>query len=124
MRLFYLLAKRGTMFNAYVLDWTMNDYSALKAALDAAGIALQPEGEHIRLSIPFERLREITQLLQAHLNARYNYVDIQFPQLNTTVIVFQQRIFTIRSATENAEAQQWAIAQGLPPAQADWGTSY
>ena len=112
------------MFNAYVLDWTVNNYSALKAALDASGIAVQPEGEHIRLSIPFERLDEISQLLQTHLNAPYNYVDIQFPYRNTTVIVFQQRVFTIRSAAENVETQQWAVAQGLPFDQADWGTCY
>jgi hypothetical protein len=110
--------------NAYVLSWTMNDYAALKAALHASGIATQPDAEDIRLSVPFERLHEVGGLLQSHLNAPYNYVDIQFPDLKTTVIVFQQRIFTIRSAAENAEAQHWAIAQGLPPEQADWGTSY
>jgi len=111
-------------FNAYILNWTMNDYPALKAVLAASGIAVQPDDDDIRLAVPFERLHEISLLLQAHLNAPYNYVDIQFPDLRTTVIVFQQRIFTIRSAAENAEAQHWAIAQGLPPEQADWGTSY
>lgn len=111
-------------FNAYVLNWTMNDYPALKAALAASGIAVQPDSEDIRLAVPFERLHEISQLLQAHLNVPYNYVDIQFPDLKTTVIVFQQQTFTIRSAAENAEAQHWAIAQGLPTEQADWGTSY
>lgn len=114
----------GVMFNAYVLDWTMNDYSVLKTALKASGIAIQPEGERVRLRVPIELLHEISQLLQAHLNTLYNYVDIQFPHFNTTVIVFQQRMFTIRNAAENAEAQRWAIAQGLPPEQADWGTSY
>lgn len=111
-------------FNAYVLNWTMDDYPALKAVLAASGIAAQPDGEDIRLAVPFDRLQEIGGLLQAHLTVPYNYVDIQFPELKTTIIVFQKRIFIIRSASENAEAQQWAIAQGLPPEQADWGTSY
>lgn len=111
-------------FNAYVLGWTMNDYPALKAALRASGIPIQPDAEDIRLAVPFESLHDVGRLLQAHLNAPFNYVDIQFPELKTTVIVFQQRIFTIRSAAENAEAQRWAIEQGLPPEQADWGTSF
>lgn len=111
-------------FNAYVLAWTMNDYPAFKAALCDSGIATLPDAEDIRLAVPFERLHEISRLLQSHLNAPFNYVDIQFPELKTTVIVFQQQIFTIRTAAENAEAQRWAIAQGLPPEQADWGTSY
>lgn len=113
-------------FNAFMLDWTMSDYAELKRELADAGIAFENEGAsaHIRAAIPFERLEEVARLIQPHLNAPFNYVDIQFPALKQTVIVFQRRQFTITSRMENAAAKRWAMEQGLPPEQADWATSF
>jgi hypothetical protein len=63
-------------------------------------------------------------LCQQHLNAPFNYVDLQFPAEKQTVIVFRGKTFVITSLEENAQAVQWALAQGLPEAQADWATSF
>ncbi len=113
-------------FNAYLLDWTINDFPLLQQELTAANFAFQPEigTGHIRAAVPFERVEEAAALIQKHLNAPQNYVDIQFPALKKTVIVFQRRVFTISSPQENDEAREWALAQGLPPEQADWLTSF
>ena len=112
--------------NAYILDWTMDDYDGLRATLSEAGFVFERESpdEHIRVSVPFARVEAFAQLCQAHLNVPYNYVDIQYPDEEKTVIIFQQARFIIADIEENRRVQQWAIAQGLPPAQADWGVSF
>ena len=112
--------------NAYVLDWTMDDYGGLKAALSEAGFAFDREApeEHIRVTVPFARVEAFARLCQPHLNAPFNYIDVQYPDEGKTVIIFREALFNIADAEENRRVQQWAIAQGLPPAQADWGVSF
>ena len=126
MRLSVFLSGKGgpVRLNAYVLGWTMNDYPDLRAELARLGLHSQDDEGDLRLAVPFDRLNEVVPLLQKHFNAPYNYVDIQFPDQQLTVIVFQHRQFMLRNPAENAAAQRWAIAQGLPPQQADWGTSF
>lgn len=113
-------------YNAYLLDWTMNEYDMLKRELTEARIAFvrEPNSEHIRAAIPFERLDAAARLIQRHLNAPFNYVDIQFSAQKQTVIIFQARRFTIATDDENERAKRWAIEQGLPVEQADWATSF
>jgi hypothetical protein len=113
-------------FNAYLLDWTMNDYTLLQQELTDAGFGFEREAssENIRVAVPVERLDDAARLIQRHLNAPYNYVDIQYPGSKLTVIIFLARRFTITSVDENEDAKRWAIAQGLPPEQADWATSF
>jgi hypothetical protein len=114
------------MFNAYVLDWTMDEFAKLKAKLSEAQFVYKPEGEteHIRVAVPFERVEEFGELCHQHLNQITNYVDIQYPARKTTVIVFQKTMHVITSPEEDQKVKAWAIALGLPPEQADWGTSY
>lgn len=114
------------VLNAFMLDWTMDDYDGLKRALTDAGIAFETveDSPHIRAAIPFERLDETASLIRQHLNAPFNYVDIQYPALRRTVIVFRERVFMLTNLYESERAKQWAIAQGLPPEQADWATSF
>jgi hypothetical protein len=113
-------------FNAYILDWAMNDYAQLKQELADANFAFAKEGEkeHIRVAVPFGRVKEFGSLCQTHLNSPYNYVDIQYPNEKKTVIIFQQDIFMISSQEENEKVKRWAISLGLPPEQADWSTSF
>lgn len=113
-------------FNAFVLDWTMDDYSLLKQKLAAAGFQSQKveDAEHIRVVVPFGRVDEFAALCQAHLNAPFNYIDVQFPAYKQTVIIFAQTVFLIDNLAENERVRQWAIALGLPPEQADWPTSF
>ncbi len=110
--------------NAYVLDWTMNDYALLQAELAEAKLRCENEGSDLRVHVPYARVADAARLFQKHLNAPYNYVDIQYPAGKLTVIVFQERVFLIRNAEENRIAQEWGITRGLPPEQADWGTSF
>jgi len=113
-------------YNAYILDWTMNDYGGLKQEITEAGFDFVKEKgkNHIRVEVQFVRLQEFVQMMQGHLNAPYNYVDTQFPKEKKTVIVFSERMAVISNAKENEAVKQWAIAKGLPPQQADWRTSY
>jgi hypothetical protein len=115
-----------THYNAYILDWTMNNYDHLKSELADFGFSFVNETgtEHIRAAVPFERFTAFARLCQQHLNTPFNYVDIQFPDEKTTVIVFQKAIFVITDAHENEKVKQWAIDLGLPPEQADWATSF
>ncbi len=112
--------------NAYVLDWTMDNYDLLKQELSRAGFSYRPEGDtnDIRITIPFERVGEAAAILQSHLNAPYNYVDVQFPDERRTVIIFREKVFTIASQAENDTVVAWALARGLPREQADWGVSF
>lgn len=110
--------------NAYVLEWTMNNYDDLKTGLVRLGLSCEADGNDLRVQVPYARVADAARLFQQHLNAPYNYVDLQYPAARMTVIVFQERVFLIRNAEENRSAQDWAIAQGLPPEQADWGTSF
>ena len=75
-------------FNAFILDWTMDDYDELKTALSEAHYVFKPEGmtEHIRETVPFERVDLFGELCQQHLNRLTNYVDIQYPARKTTMI--------------------------------------
>ena len=108
--------------NAYILDWTMNEYDRLLAQLKEQGFAFQKEEgkEHVRVDVPFFRWEEFADLIQQHLNAPYNYVDISYPKENKLMIIFGAKKFVISSKEENEAAKKWAINQGLPTAQADW----
>jgi hypothetical protein len=113
-------------YNAYILDWTMNNYDQFKKTLVDSGYSFVVETgtEHIRVAIPFERFTHFARLCQTHLTEPYNYVDIQFPHEKTTVIVFRKVSFVITDPHENEKVKQWAIDLGLPPEQADWSTSF
>ena len=112
--------------NAFILDWTMDDYGGLLQALIEARFSYRKETgtEHVRVEVPHGRVTEYASLCQSHLNAPFNYVDVQFPAERQTVIVFRQKVFINANMEENAQAVQWALAQGLPEAQADWPTSF
>lgn len=112
--------------NALIVHWTVNDYNGLKRQLAGTGFVLAPDtgSENLRVEVPYPRVHAFVTICQPHLNAPYNYIDIQFPTEKTTVLVFQEQVFTIQDAEENARVRAWAVAQGLPPEQADWGTSF
>jgi hypothetical protein len=114
------------MSNAYILEWTMDEYDRLKQELADAGFVFQQEGQtgHIRADVPFEQVDIFGELCRKHLNAPVNYVDIQYPERRTTVIVFQQTTHFITNREQNEQVRAWAIALGLPPEQADWDTSF
>ncbi len=109
-------------FNAYILDWTINEYDGLLATLQEDGFSLQREDHkpHVRVAVPFSRVKEFAELIQSHLNAPFNYVDIQYLDLKKVVILFQGKTFIIESKEQNEEVKKWAINLGLPPKQADW----
>ena len=113
-------------FNAFIVDWSMDDYDGLKTELTGAGFVFEREGraEHIRVVVPLERVEVFAGLCQKHLNAPFNYVDIQFPEQRATVIVFQQAAHFITSQIANDRVKAWALAMGLPAKQAGWATSY
>lgn len=108
--------------NAFILDWTRNEYGRLLAQLKEQGFAFQKkEGRvHVRVDVPFFRWEEFANLIQPHLNAPYNYVDIKYPEKNKLIIIFGVKRFVITNKEENETAKKWAIDLGLPPAQADW----
>jgi hypothetical protein len=113
-------------FNAYVLDWTIDGFEDLKDALSAAGFAFRKEADsaHIRVTVPFARAQDFAVLCQPRLNAPCNYIDVQFPDERQTALIFRQKMFLVSSREENERVKQWALAQGLPPEQSDWGTSF
>jgi hypothetical protein len=113
-------------FNAYILDWTMDGFARLKQELADASFPFDQEtgSGNIRAAVPFERVQEFAGLCQKHLNAPFNYVDIQYPDEHKTVIIFRGKTFIITSREENERVRQWAIGLGLPPEQSDWGTSF
>ena len=111
---------------AYILDWTMNDYAVLKKQLSHSGIVFEKEkdSEHIRAAVPWNDRDTFIDIVQQHLNAPYNYVDVQFPDTKTTVVIFKDRQCVIKDEAENEQVKQWAIEQSLPPEQADWSHSF
>jgi hypothetical protein len=114
------------VFNAYILDWTMDGFARLKQELAAASFPFVEEdgSGNIRVAVPFQRMQEFAALCQKRLNAPFNYVDIQYPGERQTVIVFRANTFIITSHDENERVRQWAIGLGLPPEQSDWRTSF
>ncbi len=114
------------MNNAYILERTMSDYIKLKQALELAGFADQKEQSDgdIMVTVPTDRVDNFAAIVQQHLNAPYNYVDVKFPNEKLTVIIFPDRIYRINNPTVDAEAKTWAISIGLPKEQADWATFY
>jgi hypothetical protein len=113
-------------FNAFIVDWTVSDYDGLKEKLTGAGFVFEREGTtpHIRVRVPFDRVQVFAALCQEHMNAPFNYVDVQYPDRKTTVIVFQTAVHFITNREENERVKAQAINMGLPPDQADWATSY
>jgi len=113
-------------FNAYILDWSMDNYAQLRQELAKANFTFEQEekSEHIRVAVPFRSVNEFASLCQAHLNSPFNYVDIQYPNEKKTIIIFKQETFVISSREENERVKAWAIRMGLPAAQADWATSF
>jgi uncharacterized protein YbaA (DUF1428 family) len=113
-------------FNAFIVSWSMDRYADLKTALSAAGIVFEraDDTEHIRLAVPYDRVEEFAALVQSHLNAAVNYVDVQYPDRKTAVIIFRGAMHTLTNHEESERLKAWAIERGLPPDQADWATSF
>jgi len=113
-------------FNAFILDWTMDDYDGLKAELDAAGFEFEreAENEHIRVKVPFDGLEIFADICRPHLNAPCNYIDVQFPKMKRTVLIFSEQVFMVGDVVENEAVVAWALGRGLPLEQADWPLSF
>lgn len=110
--------------NAFILDWTMDEYPRLKQELAESGFEFVPDGEHVRVNVPFAHVDQFATITRKYLNAPFNYIDVQFPAEKKTMIIFQEQVFVIEDDVENERVKSWAIAKGLPPHQADWPTSY
>lgn len=108
--------------NVYVLEWTMNDYSGLLIQLKESDFVFEKEGdsEDIRVDVLFSRREEFANIVQPHLNAPYNYVDIKYPEENQIYMIFGAKRITITNLAENEATKKWAIDLGLPREQADW----
>ncbi len=107
-------------YNAYILSRIMNNYSNLLEELGAKNFDIQKDHNgDVRAAVVFSRYEEFAKIVQEHLNAPYNYVDISFPKEKRVVIVFGAKIFVISNQEEMEKAKKWAIELGLPPAQAD-----
>lgn len=113
------------MTNAYILSRTMDEYPRLLASLKDNGFLFVPDTKgNIRIDVPFSLLEDFAFLVQPHLNAPYNYVDIQYREEKKTVLIFKDKRFTIENSEQNRVAREWAIDQWLPPEQADWPISF
>lgn len=104
----------------------MNDYESLLAKLKNGNFPFIQDGEkaHAKVEVLFDRVNDFAMLVQAHLNAPYNYVDLQFPSERKTVVIFRDRVFFIENKKQSEKAKEWAIEQGLPVEQADWEESF
>ena len=83
--------------NAYILDWTMNDYDSLKKELGDQDFSFTEEQDtnHIRALVPFDRVDAFALIIQSHLNNQFNYVDVQLQDEKTTVIIYMEKVFFI-----------------------------
>lgn len=108
--------------NAYVLGWAMNDYEKLLINLKEAEFYFEKEAnsEHARVAVPFSRKEEFADIVQPHINAPFNYVDVKYLEENLIYAIFGAKRITITNLEENEAAKKWAIDLGLPPKQADW----
>lgn len=107
--------------NAYILARTMNDYARLLVDLQKADFHfLRVLKGDVRVAVPFLRFEEFSNLVQPHLNAPYNYVDIKYPEENKLMIIFGAKRFVITNLEENEAAKKWAIDMGLSAKEADW----
>ena len=113
-------------YNAYILDWTMNNYTVFKQKLQDAhfNFIAKKNNPHLRVEVSFARVQDFFSIVRMHLNTSYNYIDIQFPSEKITVLIFSERVIFISNEPENEAARKWAISKGLPIKQADWSTSY
>ncbi|MCB9808821.1 hypothetical protein H6776_00280 [Candidatus Nomurabacteria bacterium] len=111
---------------AYILDWTVNDYSSLLEILTEQAIDFDIEQgtRNLIVNIPFTQLDLFSRIIQQQLNSPVNYVDIQYPEMKLTVIIFKSEVFKIKTEEQNKEIKKWAINNGLPVQQADWGVSF
>jgi hypothetical protein len=112
--------------SAYILDWTMNDYPLLLDQLKDHDFEFEKEKnkEHVNVIVPLSQIDEFSKIIQNHLNAPFNYVDIQYPAEKKTVLIFQNKKFIIENKEQNDQVIKWAIDHGLPEKQAQWGTSF
>jgi hypothetical protein len=111
-------------FNAFIVNWTVDSFDELKRELSDAGFVFEPEGEHMRAVVPLARADEFAAICQKRLHAPQNYIDLQYPEVRKTVLVFRDAVFTITSSEENARVRAWALALGLPSEQSDWAISF
>jgi hypothetical protein len=111
--------------NAYVLNRTMNEYPRLLISLKEKGFLFLPDTDgDITVDVPFFLVEDFATLIQQHLNAPYNYVDVQFPDEKKTVLIFQNKKFIIENSEQNMAVKKWAIEEGLLLEQTDWSVSF
>ena len=108
------------LFNAYILQRTITDWDDLLEKLRDGKFEFNKDGDgDIRVVVPLSRYEEFAKIVQAQLNAPYNYVDIGYPEEKVLVVVFEARVFVVKNKVELEEVKKWAIGMGLPPKEAD-----
>ncbi|HBU27710.1 TPA: hypothetical protein DEB00_01170 [Candidatus Uhrbacteria bacterium] len=114
------------MYNAYILERTMDEYNSLKTELSQAEFVLEKEkdDEDIMVMVDYGRVDAFADIVQKHLNEPFNYVDCQFPEQGLTVLIFLNKMVTIDNEQTNQKVKQWALSIGLSEKEADWPTSY
>ena len=89
----------------------MNEYELLLAELKQASLILPKKriGEDVRAYVPFARKEEFANIIQPHLSAPFNYVDVKHPEENQIYAIFGTKRIIITSKAENDAAKKWAM---------------
>lgn len=108
--------------NSYILERTMNEYERLLVQIEEAGFIFKKESDDkdVKVSVPFPRIDEFTNIIQSHIDKPFDYVNVNYPKENKLYLIFGAKTIVITNKTENEAAKKWAINLGLPPEQADW----
>src|SRR5574340_762033 len=104
-------------FNAHIQGWTVQDYEGLRQKLTDEVFVFREDvdAKSFAVIVSINRLDEFAALCQAQLTMPFYYVNVQFPDLGRTAMIFKGRVFDISSDTENRRIKHWAITRGLDP---------
>lgn len=110
--------------NAKILLRTVKNIEWLKNSLENGGFEFEFDEVQIKVNVPFSKIDIFKKIINNSMNAKFNYVNIKFPDEKKNVIVFPAKTFIVDNDISDEIAKNWALSMGLPKPESEWTLCY
>ena len=110
--------------NTKILLRTINDLENLQTDLKNKGFDFRIDEEKIEVNVEYANIEIFREIIKTYLNAKYNYVNIKFPNQKLNILVFIDKTFFVNDKAIDISAKEWALSIGLSKPETEWTTFY
>ncbi len=110
--------------NAKILLRTVKNIEDLKNALKSSDFKFESDETKIDVDVPFSKIDFFERIIKDSMNAKFNYVNVKFPDNKKNVIVFPEKSFIVTDDISDETAKKWALSMGLSKPETEWTICY